>query len=85
MRDQGNFHAYVVEGLACRILRGDVQPHASLPREDELTQEFGVSRTVVREATKTLQAMGLVVTGPRTGTRVQPMHRWRLFDPQVMD
>lgn len=85
MRDQGNFHAYVVEGLARRILRGHVQPYASLPREDELTQEFGVSRTVIREATKTLQAMGFVVTGPRTGTRVQPMHLWRLLDPQVMD
>jgi DNA-binding FadR family transcriptional regulator len=85
MRDPGNFHSYVVEQLARSILRGEVAPYGSLPREDELTQQFGVSRTVIRESTKTLQAMGFVVTGPRTGTRVQPMHLWRLLDPQVMD
>jgi DNA-binding FadR family transcriptional regulator len=85
MRDPGNRHSYVVEQLARLIMRGAVPADAALPREDELTAQFGLSRTVIREATKTLQAMGLVVTGPRTGTRVQPMHRWRLFDPQVMD
>lgn len=56
-----------------------------LPREDDLVARFGKSRTIVREATKTLQALGIVVTRPRIGSKIQPLLCWRLLDPQVMD
>jgi DNA-binding FadR family transcriptional regulator len=32
-----------------------------------------------------LQALGLITTGPRVGSRIQPLASWRLLDPQVMD
>ena len=38
-----------------------------LPNEDELAAELGVSRTVVREAIKALQAKGLVEVTPEDG------------------
>ena len=38
----------------------------------------------MREATKTLQALGLVITRPRSGSRIQPISNWRLLDAQVM-
>jgi DNA-binding FadR family transcriptional regulator len=45
---------------------------------------LGVSRTVVREAVKSLVAKGLLVTGPKVGTRVLPSEQWNWFDPDVV-
>ncbi|MDI8978136.1 GntR family transcriptional regulator, partial [Salmonella enterica subsp. enterica serovar Lubbock] len=40
-----------------------------LPGEIELGEQYGVSRTAVREAVKTLTAKGMVLPRPRIGTR----------------
>jgi DNA-binding FadR family transcriptional regulator len=45
---------------------------------------YGVSRTVLREALKTLEAKGLVEARPKVGTRVASKGRWALFDQQVL-
>ncbi|SFJ77574.1 DNA-binding transcriptional regulator, FadR family [Bosea sp. OK403] len=79
-----NTHARLVDTLGRMIANGEIGKDGLLPREDDLVEQFGLSRTVVREATKTLQALGLVVTRPRIGSRIQPVARWRLLDPQVM-
>jgi DNA-binding FadR family transcriptional regulator len=55
-----------------------------MPNEDHLAAELGVSRTVVREAIKVLQAKGLVEVKPRTGTRVRPRRSWHLLDADVV-
>jgi DNA-binding FadR family transcriptional regulator len=49
-----------------------------------LCDELGVSRTVVREAVKSLAAKGMLVTGPKVGTRVLPSVQWNWFDPDVV-
>jgi DNA-binding FadR family transcriptional regulator len=49
-----------------------------------LCEELGVSRTVVREAVKSLAAKGMLVTGPKVGTRVLPSDQWNWFDPDVV-
>jgi DNA-binding FadR family transcriptional regulator len=56
----------------------------ALPIEPDIAEALSVSRTVVREAVKTLAAKGMVRTGPRVGTRVRPEADWHLFDPQVI-
>jgi DNA-binding FadR family transcriptional regulator len=84
MARPSNFHAHLVDRLGREIVSGQIGLSGTLPREDELCAHFGVSRTVIREATKTLQALGLIVTGPRVGSRIQPVSAWRLLDPQVM-
>ncbi len=45
---------------------------------------YGVSRTVLREALKTLEAKGLVEARAKVGTRVLPRNRWNLYDRQVL-
>ena len=50
----------VVTGLKDRILAGDLSPGTRLPSENQLIDEYGVSRTVVREAVTRLRAEGLV-------------------------
>ncbi|XPE40463.1 FadR/GntR family transcriptional regulator [Shigella flexneri] len=46
----------------------------------ELGDQFGVSRTAVREAVKTLTAKGMVLPRPRIGTRVMPQANWNFLD-----
>lgn len=60
----------VVAGLKAAILDGSLPPGAKLPSEAELIGEYGVSRTVVREAVTRLRAEGLVETFQGRGSFV---------------
>ena len=60
----------VVQALADRIRDGRLGPGAKLASEAQLMTEFGVSRTVVREALSNLQASALVETRHGVGTFV---------------
>lgn len=60
----------LVEDLKQRILIGQIAPGEKLPGEKSLVEEFGVSRTVVREAVSRLQAAGLVETFQGRGSFV---------------
>lgn len=71
--------------LGSAILRGDYAPAQVLPREAELMEMFDVSRTVLREALRTLTSKGLVESRPRVGTRVRPREAWNLLDPDMLD
>ena len=60
----------LVEAIGDRIREGKLAPADKLPTEAEIMDEFGVSRTVVREAISKLQAAGLVETRHGIGTFV---------------
>jgi len=79
-----NVHGSTLEQLGEAIVSGRYAPGASIPPEPLLCEEYGVSRTVVREAVKSLVAKGLLVTGPKVGTRVLPEGDWNWFDPSVV-
>ena len=55
-----------------------------MPDETALSERFGVSRTVVREAIKVLASKGLVETRPKVGTQVRPRRDWNLLDSDVL-
>ncbi len=79
-----NVHGNTVDLLGEAIVSGRYAVGASLPPEPMLCSELGVSRTVVREAVKSLIAKGLVSTGPKVGTRVLASDAWNWFDPDVI-
>jgi GntR family transcriptional regulator, galactonate operon transcriptional repressor len=79
-----NLFSHVVEDLGLRIVRGDLRPDEPFPKEADLEVEFRASRSVIREAVKTLAAKGLLESRPRTGTRVLPPVHWTLLDAQVL-
>jgi len=79
-----NVHGRTLELLGEAIVSGRYPPGSGIPPEPTLGEEFGVSRTVVREAIKSLVAKGLVSTGPKVGTRVLPAEQWNWFDPDVV-
>ena len=60
----------LVDAFGSRIRDGRLDTGAKLPTETALMAEFGVSRTVVREALSKLQAGGLVVTRHGIGSFV---------------
>lgn len=79
-----NVHGNTVDHLGEAIVAGRYAVGASIPPEPLLCQELGVSRTVVREAVKSLIAKGLITTGPKVGTRVLSEDHWNWFDPDVI-
>lgn len=64
--------ADVAETLAGRILDGAWPAGGRIPSEPELGQQFGVSRSVVRDAVRTLRTRGLVEVRQGVGTTVRP-------------
>lgn len=79
-----NLHSLVLWQLGVAIVRGDFAEGEILPPDTELLARFSVSRTVLREALKTLAAKGMIEARARIGTRVLPRARWNLFDADVL-
>jgi DNA-binding FadR family transcriptional regulator len=79
-----NLHGNALDWLGAAVVAGEFAVASGLPPEPALCAQLGVSRTVVREAVKSLVAKGLISTGPKVGTRVLPRDRWNWFDPDVI-
>ena len=79
-----NVHGNTLDLLGLRIVSGTYVVGGGVPPEPILCEELGVSRTVIREAVKSLIAKGMVSTGPKVGTRVLPRDTWNWFDPDVI-
>jgi DNA-binding FadR family transcriptional regulator len=77
-------HAQVVDHLGKAIVSGEFPVGSILPGDPELALRFRVSRTVLREAMKTLAAKGMIVPRARIGTRVTPRKEWNLFDADIL-
>jgi GntR family transcriptional repressor for pyruvate dehydrogenase complex len=76
----------VADQLARRIDSGELGPEQRLPTEQQLSERFGVSRNVVREAVSRLKSMGLLVSRQGAGVFVAPRGQARAlaFDPSVL-
>lgn len=76
----------IVDSIGRRVRTGRLVAGAKLPTEAEIMEEFGVSRTVVREALSKLQAAGLVETRHGVGTFVAApgeVNNFRIAPEQV--
>lgn len=69
-------HVGVSDALRARITNRELAPGAILPSENDLTEEFGVSRSVVRQALRTLADEGHVQPVPGRGTVVTSHREW---------
>jgi DNA-binding FadR family transcriptional regulator len=77
-------HGQLVQQLGQMIVGGELDVDRPLVPE-EIGQRFDVSRTVVRETLRVLEAKGLVSARPNVGTRVRPVREWNLLDPDVIE
>ena len=80
-----NITDQIVDELGSSIATGKRPAGGALPTEQQLIEEFGASRTVLREAMKVLSAKGLVTTRPRRGTIIEPETEWNLADPDILN
>ena len=76
----------VAAQLLSRIEDGALPANARLPTETQMSAQFGVSRTVVREAVSRLKSMGRLVSRQGSGVFVAPLNSARAlaFDPSVL-
>ncbi|WP_328459258.1 FadR/GntR family transcriptional regulator [Streptomyces sp. NBC_00448] len=77
-------HAQLMDALGRRIARGDL-PVGSVISPEQIGAEFEVSRSVVREALRALEILGMIRPRHKAGTTIQPQAGWALLDPQVID
>jgi DNA-binding FadR family transcriptional regulator len=77
---KAGLHGRVVHAIGRSIVSGEIRPGEQLPP----LARIGAGRGVMREAIKVLATKGLVVSRPKTGTRVRPPESWNLLDPDVL-
>ncbi|WP_253717917.1 FadR/GntR family transcriptional regulator [Sphingomonas sp. AP4-R1] len=73
-----------MEDLGRSIVTERFTETTGFPFEARLCEQYGASRTVVREAVKMLTAKGLLRPRQRAGTVVQREDSWNLLDPDVL-
>jgi GntR family transcriptional repressor for pyruvate dehydrogenase complex len=69
------FSSTMIRSLEGSILRGVLKPGDKLPSETELEQEFGISRTVVREGLQAIKSRGMLESRRGSGTYVSAPSR----------
>jgi DNA-binding FadR family transcriptional regulator len=74
----------VVASVTDRIVTGQLPVGSPLPAEQVLCQDYGVSRSVIRESLKLLEEKGLLVVKQGHGTTILPPENWNLLDPVVL-
>ncbi|MDE2110155.1 MAG: FadR family transcriptional regulator [Alphaproteobacteria bacterium] len=82
--DGQNLTYRIVQDLGVAVVSGKYSTKNPFPVEAELCEQYGASRSVLREAVKMLTAKGLLSARPRQGTWVQPEENWNLLDPDVL-
>ncbi|MET0452440.1 MAG: FCD domain-containing protein [Mycobacterium sp.] len=76
-------HDNVLTALGADIVSGALPPGGVINLEG-VGAQYGVSRSVAREAVRVLESMGLIASRRRVGITIQPTERWNVFDPRVI-
>jgi DNA-binding FadR family transcriptional regulator len=77
-------HGALARDIGVAIVTGRYRPGDVLPNEIDASDRLNVSRTAYREAIRILSAKGLVVSRPKSGTRVNDYDDWHLLDPDML-
>lgn len=74
----------IVDAIGRDIVTGKLDAGSPLPPEEGLLAQYGVSRTVLREALQVLAAKGMVESRQKRGTHVTLPEKWHQLDPSVL-
>ena len=78
-----SLHDRVVDALGRAMVNREITAGTVMLAED-LERKFAVSRSVVREAVRVLQSLGMTESVKRVGIKVLPVTRWNALDPQLI-
>lgn len=73
----------VIDRIKQALINGELKPGDFIPSESELTQNLGVGKSSVREATKMLQAMGVLEVKRGQGTVIRKNPDEDALNPMV--
>ena len=76
-------HDNVLSALGTAVVSGTYAPGEVITLEG-VSAQHGVSRSVVREAIRVLESMGMVASRRRVGITIQPAANWNVFDPRLI-
>jgi len=76
-------HSDVLEQIGRRIADGNLAPGTVMTLA-ELETDYQASRTVIREAVRVLESIGMVASKRRVGITVRPMSNWDSFDGHLI-
>lgn len=79
----GALHGSLLTALGSAIVSGSYLPGQVITL-DRVCADQGVSRSVVREAIRVLESMGMVESRRRVGVTIQPAEKWNVFDPLLI-
>lgn len=79
----GALHGSLLTALGSAIVSGSYPPGQVITL-DRVCADHGVSRSVVREAIRVLESMGMVESRRRVGVTIQPAEKWNVFDPLLI-
>lgn len=77
-------HTRLADQIGRSIVRGEISPGQSLPSELRICEMMSVSRTAVREALRVLVGKGLLLSRPKSGTKVRDPEYWNHLDPDIL-
>jgi len=80
-----SLHVQVARTIARSILSDELPQGSVIPGEMVLCEQFGISRTALREAVKLLTSKGLLRSKPKIGTTVIEKTNWNYLDPQLLE
>ena len=76
-------HNQILDELGQAICEGRM-PEGTTFTTEELENRYQVSRSVIRESLRALEAMGMVTSKRRVGNRILPMSDWNVYDLSVI-
>lgn len=79
-----NLSDRVTQELGRAIISGQYSNESGFPSEAKMCEDYGVSRTSIREAVKMLGAKGLITSRPRKGIVIEPATKWNLYDTSIL-
>lgn len=72
-----------MDAIGTAVVTGALSPGDVVPAE-HFADQLGASRSVVREAVRVLESMGLVESRRRVGITVLDRARWNVFHPDII-
>ncbi len=81
---KNNLTQEFVEAFAEAIVQGEYAIGDFIPSEAEIADEFGISRTVVREGVRELSALGLIAKRQGARSTVAPKDNWDILSKTLL-
>jgi DNA-binding FadR family transcriptional regulator len=75
----------IIDKITQSLIKGELKPGDRLPPEPELALQLGVSRTSLREALKTLNGLGVLISKKKGGTFIATSGSQSMLDPMIFN